>query len=75
MVDVLDRIHMSADGRVEYHYVLVDYLCTVLAGQLWPQSDATDARWVTRSELTALSVSGVALSVVDKAFSLASSRL
>ena len=71
MVDVIDRIHMSADGRVEYHYVLVDYLCTVLAGDLWPQSDAADARWVTRSELTAFAVSDVTLSVIDKALSLA----
>ena len=71
MVDVLDRIHMSADGRVEYHYVLVDYLCTVLAGQLSPQSDAVDARWVTRAELSAFAVSGITVSVIDKAFSLA----
>ncbi len=27
MVEVLDRIFRDGDGRVRYHYVLVDYVC------------------------------------------------
>jgi hypothetical protein len=52
--------------------VLVDYLCTVIGGRLWPQSDAADARWATRSELAAFEMSGVTLSVIDKAYAAAS---
>src|SRR5437762_12852358 len=29
VVDVLDRISRDASGRVEYHYVIVDYVCRV----------------------------------------------
>ena len=71
IVDVLDRIHLGADGRVEYHYVLVDYVCTAVGGRLRPQSDASDARWVTRSELPGLAVAALTISVVDKAIQLA----
>src|SRR5438128_12402839 len=27
VVEVLDRVQRAADGRVEYHFVLVDYVC------------------------------------------------
>lgn len=71
IVDVLDRIHMNDDGRVEYHYVLIDYLCFVLSGHLHAQSDAADARWVSRAQLPAYEVSETAIAVIDKAFALA----
>ncbi len=71
IVEVLDRIHVDGDGRVEYHYVLIDYLCAVIGGHLRPQSDAADARWVTRSQLPAFGVSAAAVAVIDKAFTLA----
>ena len=29
VVEVLDRIHRDAGGRVEYHFVIVDYACRV----------------------------------------------
>ena len=71
MIEVLDRIHLVANGRVEYHYVLVDYVCTVIGGQLRPESDVSDARWVTRAELRALAVAPLTVSVIDKAIRLA----
>src|SRR3954470_23967056 len=27
VVEVLDRIERSSDGRVSYHFVIIDYLC------------------------------------------------
>jgi ADP-ribose pyrophosphatase YjhB (NUDIX family) len=71
MVELLDRIHTDADGRVEYHYVLVDYLCQVIGGQLHPQSDAADARWAARSELYAFDLTTTVMVVIAKAFDLA----
>src|SRR4029079_2012403 len=38
VVEVLDRVHRAADGRVEYHFVLVDYLCAPVGGRLTPSS-------------------------------------
>src|SRR5436190_22962579 len=34
VVEVLDRISHDASGSVEYHYVIVDYLCRVVEGAL-----------------------------------------
>ena len=43
LVDVLDRIYTDATGRVEYHYVLADFLCRPRGGHLQAGSDVTDA--------------------------------
>ena len=32
VVEVLDRVERSADGRVAYHFVIIDYLCTRTSG-------------------------------------------
>ena len=74
LVDILDRIHTNADGRVEYHYVLIDYLCSVVGGHLRPASDASDARWVLPSELLGYAVSSVTIAVIEKALRLASAN-
>ena len=49
LVELLDRIHREA-GRVRYHYVIADYLCCVVGGQLQAASDADAVRWVERAE-------------------------
>jgi 8-oxo-dGTP diphosphatase len=51
VVEVVDRISRDAEGRVQYHYVLVDYLCRVTGGSLECATDADDARWATLEEL------------------------
>lgn len=39
------------DGRIRFHYVLIDYLCRFLGGELAGRSDALEARWATREQL------------------------
>ena len=43
---VLERIFPDPEGRIAYHYVLVDFLCDYLEGELTPGSDITAARFV-----------------------------
>jgi len=50
-VEVFDRIVRDEQGRVRYHYVLVDFLCRVTGGTLACASDAAGARWATLAEL------------------------
>jgi 8-oxo-dGTP diphosphatase len=54
MLGVYERVIRSDDGRVRYHYVLIDFLCCPVAGDLKAGSDAADVRWFTRDELPAL---------------------
>lgn len=51
LAGVFERIVRDDQGRPEYHYVLLDYLCRVRGGSLRHGSDATAAAWVTRDEL------------------------
>jgi mutator protein MutT len=73
VVEVLDRILRAADGRVKYHYVLIDYLCvpvTAAGGRLQARSDAIEARWVDRSELGSYDLQPETQRVIEKAFGL-----
>jgi 8-oxo-dGTP diphosphatase len=49
LVELLDRIHRDGE-RVRYHYVIADYLCRVVGGELNAASDADAVRWVERAE-------------------------
>jgi 8-oxo-dGTP diphosphatase len=49
LVELLDRIFRQ-DERVRYHYVIADYLCRVVGGDLKANSDADAVRWISRGE-------------------------
>ena len=69
IVEVFDRISRDAGGRVQYHYVLVDYLCRIIGGELACATDAADARWAARDELD--SIAPFTAEVIQKAFKMA----
>ena len=70
VVEVLDRITRDADGRIEFHYVIVDYLCQAAGGSLACASDADDAQWVDRAELTGYDLTTKVAEVIVRAFAL-----
>jgi ADP-ribose pyrophosphatase YjhB (NUDIX family) len=51
---VFERIIRTDDGRVRYHYVLIDFLCRPDGGELRAGSDAAEVEWFRREELPAL---------------------
>jgi len=71
VVEVVDRVHRLTDGRIEYHYVIVDYLCRCRDDRpLASGSDAADARWVQAAELPTYRVAARAIGVIHKALEL-----
>jgi 8-oxo-dGTP diphosphatase len=53
LIELIDRVvrQPAADGdRIRYHYVIADYLCRVIGGELRAASDADAVRWVERAE-------------------------
>jgi ADP-ribose pyrophosphatase YjhB (NUDIX family) len=66
-VEVFDRILHDDAARVQYHYVLVDYLCVVLAGELRAGGDAVDARWFDSAALAGDGVSALTAEVARRA--------
>jgi mutator protein MutT len=53
---VLDRIYPDVEGRAEYHYVLIDYLCRIQTGEPRPGSDVDRVEWFTRQQLESLQI-------------------
>jgi 8-oxo-dGTP diphosphatase len=68
LLGVYDRVLRDADRRVQYHYVLIDFLCRRVAGDLAAASDAADVRWFTREELPGLKLAEDTLDVIRKGF-------
>jgi 8-oxo-dGTP diphosphatase len=66
MLGVYERVIPGDDGRIRYHYVLIDFLCRPLSGDLKAASDAADVRWFTRDELPGLKLAYDANDVVHK---------
>jgi ADP-ribose pyrophosphatase YjhB (NUDIX family) len=70
VVEAFDRISQDAEGRVRFHYVLVDFLCRVVGGSLACASDALEARWAGENELDGLTP--LTVEVIGKALQMAS---
>lgn len=51
-----DAIVRDAEGRVRFHYVILDVLGTHAGGEVRPGGDILDARWVGVADLPALDV-------------------
>jgi 8-oxo-dGTP diphosphatase len=68
LLGVYDRILYDTGKRVQYHYVLIDFLCRVIGGELRAASDATEVRWFTREELPELNLAEDTQDVIRKGF-------
>jgi len=66
VLDVFDSIFTDTLGRTQYHYVLIDYLCRVVAGDARAASDVSDVRWVTAEALPAMELRPTIEQVVRK---------
>ena len=52
LLNVYDRVILDNDERILYHYVLIDYLCKRISGDLQAGSDCDRAHWFTEEEMT-----------------------
>jgi 8-oxo-dGTP diphosphatase len=51
LLDVVDNVDIDGDGKIKYHYVIIDYLVQVLGGDIAAASDAEELRWVPFDEV------------------------
>jgi len=68
VITIFERIMPDAVGRIEYHYVLIDYLCRVTGGTLKAADDVSRAEWVARRRLAQYKITEGTLPVIEKAF-------
>jgi ADP-ribose pyrophosphatase YjhB (NUDIX family) len=65
LATVFERIMPDAAGRPEYHYVLVDFYCTLLGGDLRAGDDSRRAEWFDLSALSNLPMTAGTREVID----------
>ncbi|HEX3663476.1 MAG TPA: NUDIX hydrolase [Acidobacteriaceae bacterium] len=75
IVQAFDRISRDSEGRVRYHYVLIDFLCRITEGSEAPETivcatDALEARWAGPDDLDGLTL--LTIEVIRKAWRMAS---
>ena len=68
LLGVFDRILREPGQRVQYHYVLIDFLCRKVGGELRAASDAAEVQWFTREDLHTLNLAKDTLEVIQKGF-------
>lgn len=67
LITVFDRVVRDGDGRIRFHYVLCEYLCTAISGALRASSDVTDAAWIPLDGLDSFDVSTGTRRFIEKA--------
>ena len=51
LVDVVNSITLDENGKIKYHFVIVDYFVKIKGGTLKAADDAAELRWVKFSEV------------------------
>ena len=71
VIEVFDRIMLDDEQRVRYHFVLVDYLCWPMGGELRAGSDVDHAVLVEPGELASYGLTEKATAVIERGLQLA----
>ncbi|HVW11922.1 MAG TPA: NUDIX hydrolase [Bryobacteraceae bacterium] len=53
LIEIFERIMPGENGRTEYHYILMDYICHPAGGVLAAADDANRVEWFTEDEVAA----------------------
>jgi len=66
LLDVVEVIKRDEEGRVKYHYVIIDYLARPLSGQVRAASDALEARWVRLEDVPKLDITNTLRRLLER---------
>jgi mutator protein MutT len=66
LLDVVDNIVYDDQGRIQFHYVLVEFVARPIAAVAKPSSDASDVRWVRFLDLPSYQMTKTARRLLDK---------
>lgn len=66
LITILDSIGRDKEGRVRVHYILLEYLCEFISGEVKAASDAPEAKWVHLTDLNTLDMMEITRNFVNK---------
>jgi 8-oxo-dGTP diphosphatase len=70
LLGVFDRVVRDDQQRIQFHYVLIDFLCRPVGSKLKAASDATEAAWFTWEDILQLPLPKDTLQVIREALDL-----
>lgn len=81
LIELFERINLelpakplSANNRTRFHFVIADYLCERIGGELRAGGDALDVVLACEEDLRKFELTALATSVIQKAFVIGRSR-
>jgi ADP-ribose pyrophosphatase YjhB (NUDIX family) len=67
VIATVDSIERDPEGRVRYHYTLIDFAAEAHSAELVPGDDAADARWFELHEIEGLGLWSETLRIIELA--------
>ena len=67
LVEVVDAIIPDIEGKIKYHYTLVDFMGHWQSGESCPGDDAQEVRWVHLNEIRSYSLMEKTMKIIQKA--------
>lgn len=67
LVEIYEHVSTDPDGVIEFHYVILDYVCRLTGGTLRAASDARDAAFAAEADFDRYRVSPATRAVIDRA--------
>jgi 8-oxo-dGTP diphosphatase len=74
LIEVFERIFHDEAGKIQYHFVILDYLCEAVSGEPRAGTDVVEVAWATAAELERYSLTPTATRVIRRAFEMARGR-
>ncbi|MEY2414574.1 MAG: 8-oxo-dGTP diphosphatase [Acidobacteriaceae bacterium] len=68
LLGVFDRVLRDDQGKLRYHYILIDFLCRRVFGEAKASGDADDALWFSIEEVNKLSLAKDTAEVIRLGF-------
>jgi 8-oxo-dGTP diphosphatase len=65
---VAERVIKDHDSRIQYHYIILDYICAVVEGNPCASSDALDVQFVSIDSLNELDLTEGTAQVICEVF-------
>jgi 8-oxo-dGTP diphosphatase len=68
ILGLFQPIERDADGRIRYHFTIIDFLAHYCAGALRAGDDAADVRWVLPADLPRYALNPATREMIERAF-------
>ncbi len=66
LLGVFNIIIKDNEGKIKYHYIVIDYLGKVVSGELRPGDDVLDARWFNINDIKNIQTSITVMKAIEK---------